>query len=412
MIDAERPRRRSRAGAGTIKLVDPTTLLLRLLRPHSPGDHLAPGLRWIGVSSDVGLRLRVELGGAPMWVDVQPLASVERYAARSRHFAYAYRTEGDRRPLDGAKGKALCQRIAAIAATNEVAVIEALEAEVEASAPPPRVRHVSVSQALEPAGDSLHPHYTLSPYVGCTIGCGYCYAHRQLQPLRRLLRLAPAPWGSYLDIRDNLPEVLAEELRRLKPLPIKLCPIVSDPYQASEARERLTRRTLEVLAAAEAVWPTLLLTRSTLILDDLELLQRHPRIAAGVSLPTVDDSVRRHFEPRAASVDERLDLLARLKRAGVRTHAVVQPILPGPIDKLADALARATDSVTIDVLRGEGEASGVFDAAEVEGCRTRGWQLERALELRAGLERRGVAIWRGELPPYLTVAGLRASGAR
>ncbi len=381
--------------------MDPSELLLRLLRPYGLGDELAPGLRWLGVSSDVGLRLRVELGGAPMWVDVHPLAEVERYAARSRHFAYAYRTEGDRRPLDGAEGEALCERIAAIAGANEVAVLEALDADLAAAPPQPRVRRVSVRQALEPAGDSERPHYTLSPYVGCTIGCGYCYAHRQLQPLRRLLRLAPAPWGSYIDIRTDLPEVLRGELRRLPPRPVKLCPIVSDPYQPIETRERLTRRCLQALASADAIWPTLLLTRSTLILEDLELLQRHPRVAAGVSLPTVDDAVRRHFEPRAASVEERLDLLSRLKGAGVATHAVVQPVLPGPIEALADALARATDSVTIDVLRGEGEAAEDFAAEAVRACRSPQWQLERALELRDGLERRGVAVWRGELPPDL-----------
>ncbi len=383
--------------------VDPNELLLRLLRPFGPGDLLADRVRLLGVSSDVGLRLRVQVEGAPLWIDVQPLAEVERYAARSRSFAFTYRTEGDRRPFDGAKGQALCRRIAAIAEANEVAIMRELRA---LSTDPPsasrsRIRRLRVSQALEPAGDDLRPHYTLSPYVGCTIGCGYCYAHRQLQPLRRLLRLPQAPWGSYIDIRENLPEVLAAELLRLPPRPIKLCPIVSDPYQPIEARERLTRRTLEVIAAAPAVWPTLLLTRSTLLLDDLPLLQRLSRVAAGVSLPTVDDRVRRHFEPRAASVDQRLALLESLKAAGIATHAVVQPILPGSVDELADALARATDSVSIDVLRGEGEATAEFRSATVEQCSDAKWQLARAIELRTALEHRGVAVWRGELPPDL-----------
>ncbi|HGG58188.1 MAG TPA: radical SAM protein, partial [Nannocystis exedens] len=381
--------------------VDPSELLLRLLRPFGLGDLLADRVRWLGVSCDVGLRLRLQVEGAPLWIDVQPLAEVERYAACSRSFAFTYRTEGDRRPFDGAKGQALCRRIAAIAEANEAAMLHDLEVLSTGRASPPRIRRLHVSQALEPAGDDLRPHYTLSPYVGCTIGCGYCYAHRQLKPLRRLLRLPQAPWGSYIDIRDNLPEVLAAELLRLPPRPIKLCPIVSDPYQPIEAQERLTRRTLEVIAAAPAIWPTLLLTRSTLLLDDLSLLQRLSRVAAGVSLPTVDDRVRRHFEPRAASVEQRLALLEDLKAAGIATHAVVQPILPGSVDELADALARATDSVSIDVLRGEGEATAEFRAATVEQCSDAKWQLARALELRTALERRGVAVWRGELPPDL-----------
>ncbi len=381
--------------------VDPSELLLRLLRPFGPGDLIADRVRWLGVSGDVGLRLRVEVDGAPLWIDVQPLAEALRYAARSRSFAFTYRTEGDRRPFDGPKGQALCRRIAAIAEANEAAIMHELEVLSAATPSPDRIRRVRVNQALEPAGDELRPHYTLSPYVGCTIGCGYCYAHRQLKPLRRLLRLAPAPWGSYIDIRENLPEVLAAELVRLPPRPIKLCPIVSDPYQPIESRERLTRRTLEVIAAAPAVWPTLLLTRSALLLDDLSLLQRLSQVAAGVSLPTVDDRVRRHFEPRAASVEQRLALLERLKGAGIATHAVVQPILPGSIEDLADALAGATDSVSIDVLRGEGEASAEFRAATFEGCSDPEWQVTRATLLRKALESRGVVVWRGELPPGL-----------
>lgn len=137
------------------------------------------------------------------------------------------------------------------------------------------------------------------------------------------------------------------------------------------------------------------------MLDDLPLLQRLSQVAAGVSLPTVDDRVRRHFEPRAASVEQRLALLERLKGAGIATHAVVQPILPGSIEDLADALARATDSVSIDVLRGEGEASAEFRAATFERCSDPEWQVARATLLRKALESRGVAVWRGELPPDL-----------
>ena len=81
---------------------------------------------------------------------------------------------------------------------------------------------------------------------------------------------------------------------------------MSDPYQALERRERLTRRCLEVIRDAPAPFPVLVLTRSTLILDDLDLLASLPQAYAGVSLPTVDDEVRRHFEPRAASVPELL----------------------------------------------------------------------------------------------------------
>lgn len=380
--------------------MDPSDLLRGLLRPRAVGEALAPGLRWIGVSSDVGLRLRVELAGEPLWIDVQPLAEARRYAARSRRLAFTYRTEGGRRELDGRAARSACEAIAALASANEDALLGALRADA-VDRPPGRVRRVTVSQALEPAGDADDPFYTLSPYVGCTIGCGYCYAHRQLVPLRRLLGLPEAPWGSYVDVRHNLPEILADELRRLPPAPIKLCPIVSDPYQAIETRERLTRRVLDALAAADAIWPTLVLTRSLLILEDIDRLRALPRAFAGVSLPTVDDAIRQRFEPRAASVAERLTILRRLREAGIPTHVVVQPILPGSQGVLVDHLAELADSVSIDVLRGEGEASAAFAAPEIAACRDDAWQLERAMALRDRLVQRGVAVWPGELPPSL-----------
>ncbi len=86
-----------------------------------------------------------------------------------------------------------------------------------------------------------------------------------------------------------------------------------------------------------------------------------------------------------------------LKAAGATTVVVAQPMLPGPLEPLIDALAELADSVSIDVLRGEVAASGDFDAPGYAPSRTEAWQRERALA--QGLEARGVPIWHGELPP-------------
>jgi DNA repair photolyase len=258
---------------------------------------------------------------------------------------------------------------------------------------------VQVSRLLEQAGVGGVDFYTLSPYVGCVIGCTYCYAQVKVAAMRELMGLAEVPWGSYVDIRTNAPEVLAEELTRLPILPIKFCPVVSDPYQAVERRERRTRRCLEVLRDSDRPWSALLLTRSTMILEDLELLTQIPGLQAGVSIPTIDDEVRAHFEPRAASIEARLDVLKRLKQAGVRSLAVVQPLLRGSVLALADALAECVDSVSIDVLRGELGAAEAFSLPQFNASRDPRWQLERARELAAALEQRGVAVWSSELPP-------------
>jgi DNA repair photolyase len=168
-----------------------------------------------------------------------------------------------------------------------------------------------------------------------------------------------------------------------------------------EGRYRLTRDCLSVIGHASRVWPRLVLTRSKLVMQDAELLASQPATWVGASIPTVDDETRRHFEPRAASIAERLDALTRLRAMGVKTFAVVQPLLPGSLEALADAFATAVTSVSIDVLRGEEQATGDFDDPRYRASRTDAWQQERRAELTALLIARGIPVWSGELPPEL-----------
>src|SRR6185295_15161284 len=108
-------------------------------------------------------------------------------------------------------------------------------------------------------------------------------------------------------------------------------------------------------------WPAMILTRSHLILRDVEILARLAEAWAGISLPTVDDEVRRHFEPRAASIEERLEIFRTMRAAGVHTVGVVQPLMAGSVEALADVLATHVDAVIIDVLREEEGATEDFD---------------------------------------------------
>ncbi|HLM76626.1 MAG TPA: radical SAM protein, partial [Polyangiaceae bacterium] len=195
--------------------------------------------------------------------------------------------------------------------------------------------------------------------------------------------------------------VLSREVSEMPPLPVKFCPIVSDPYHAVEARLGVTRACLIALRDAPSPWPTLVLTRARLVERDADVLAAIPVAFAGASIPTIDDEVRRHFEPRGASIEERLGALRELRRAGVNTFAVVQPILPGSIEELADALAEVISSARVDVLNGVEGAEAEFSDERYAVCRSDAWQMERALMLREMLSARGVQIWEGELPPEL-----------
>lgn len=379
--------------------------LLALMQPLGPGDELEPGLRFTNASTELGLRLSFIVHDRDeVHVEVGPRELGLKFAARTERLSLAYR-DGGADHVDQKLGLQVCQRVAKHIAMRESEVLERLAADAEAVAATEgsaRIREIQGTRLLELAGVPGKRFYTLSPYLGCLIGCRFCYAQSRLDPMRALLRLPQVPWGSYVDARINAPQLLEKELRELPRHVIKFCPIVSDPYQAVEKRYQLTRGCLEVIAAADDPPPTLIMTRSTLMLRDLDVLQRIPQAWVGASIPTLDDDVRAHFEPRAASVPERLAMLREFKRAGVQRCVVVQPMLPGDPIALADALADVVESVSIGVLRGELGADKDFADPRFVHAREEEWQREAAFALRDALIERGVDVWVSELPPQLS----------
>ena len=118
----------------------------------------------------------------------------------------------------------------------------------------------------------------------------------------------------------------------------------TDPYQRCEGRYRLTRGIVEVLG--EARNPFSILTKSTLILRDLDVLAdaaRRTSVQTAFSVGTVDDEVWKLSEPGTPHPRRRLEALVRLREAGVPAGVLAAPILPGLSDSPAqlDALARA-----------------------------------------------------------------------
>jgi DNA repair photolyase len=387
--------------------VDLDHYLLALIAPLGVGDEVMEGARIAALSTELGLRITVGIGGREVHLEITRIEDGGAFAARTDRFLFRYRSSGGRDAVDPALGLALCRAVAARVARREDVVLSAIEREAasaqESEDSGARVRQVRVSSVLVPAGVPGERYHTLSPYVGCLVGCRFCYAQSRVAEGRRLAHLPEAPWGSYVDVRVNAPDVLAGELERSPAWPIKFCPIVSDPYQAVERRFGVMRACLEVLGAATRPRPVFVLTRSRLIERDLDVIAALPRAFVGISIPTIDDEVRRHFEPRGASIPERLAILETFARAGIDTFAVVQPILPGSIPRLVAELARLVRSVSIDVLRGTFGAAGDFADPRYEHARDAEWQRARAEEIAADFGVRGVQVWSGELPPGIAV---------
>ena len=184
--------------------------------------------------------------------------------------------------------------------------------------------------------------YTANLYKGCTHGCVYCYAPSLTHDERR--------WGSYVDVKVNAPEIMARELRGLRKDQVFLSS-ASDPYQPAEARYCLTRRCLKKLLMAG--FPVSILTRSPLVLRDLDLLVRFNWIRVGVSITTVP---AKQFEPGVPPLERRIETLKRLGKAGIRTWVSLAPVIPGlmmvDLDNLFEKLSDADVSfVSFGLLR-------------------------------------------------------------
>ena len=181
------------------------------------------------------------------------------------------------------------------------------------------VREILCKSILSPCRISDIP-YSVNPYVGCQHGCAYCYARFMLK-----YHPHPEPWGTFVDAKTNAPKILAEQLGRVKPK-LVLLSSVTDPYQPIEAKLQLTRRCLEQLL--DFNFPVSILTKSSLVTRDIDLFKQFPSREVGLTITTLDEEVRKNFEPMASPIEERLKALATLKESSVPTYAFLGPILP------------------------------------------------------------------------------------
>ncbi len=181
--------------------------------------------------------------------------------------------------------------------------------------------------------------YTVNPYVGCQHRCTYCYA-------RFMKRFTGhrEPWGEFVDVKINAPDLLCKEINRKPPGRVWISG-VCDPYQPIEKKYELTRKCLEVLVGCG--WPITVQTKSPLVLRDIDLFRRVANIEVGLSVTTADDDIRELFEPNAPSIEERIRALGELHNAGIRTYAMIAPMLPGA-EELAAQLTGRVDYVLID----------------------------------------------------------------
>lgn len=225
---------------------------------------------------------------------------------------------------------------------------------------PIRARSVITRNQSPDVGFNL----SVNPYQGCEHGCLYCFA----RPTHAYHDLSPGlDFETRILAKTNAVDVLRKELSapsyRCEPIAIG---INTDAYQPAERELKITRGLLET--CLEFRQPVVLITKSRLILRDLDLLASLAAlnlVRTAVSVTTLDNELKRRLEPRTAGPAARLHVIQTLSDAGVPVGAMVAPVIPRindhEIERILAAVAeRGARSASYVLLRLPREVEPLF----------------------------------------------------
>ena len=188
---------------------------------------------------------------------------------------------------------------------------------------------------------------SINPYQGCEHGCVYCYA----RPSHSYLDLSPGlDFETQIFYKPNaVTQLLGEWEKRnyvCKPITIGAN---TDPYQPAEKTLEITRQLLEVFL--EHRHPVTLITKSNLISRDVDLLARLAELnlcSVAISLPTMNDELKRAMEPRVPSANARLKAMTLLSSNGIPVSSLVAPIIPALNDNEIESILEAVAGTGAD----------------------------------------------------------------
>lgn len=178
--------------------------------------------------------------------------------------------------------------------------------------------------------------YQIDTYIGCEHYCYYCY----------VLGQAETDWTKEVLIHDGLATRLEQEIRDISPQTIYMG-YHADPYQPCEEEWKQTRNVLELLC--NSGFSVSILTKSDLVVRDIDLLSKMKDAAVSVSVAFNEDKDRERFEAKTITTEKRIEALAKLKQSGIKTGAMVCPIIPFITDvkQLLEGLATVADRIWV-----------------------------------------------------------------
>ena len=220
------------------------------------------------------------------------------------------------------------------------------------------IEEIRASKALTKSGIPL-TDFTVNPYVGCTIGCKYCFAR-----FIGSFKYCHGRWGRDVQVRKNIVSLLRKEITS-HPKRAVFLSTACDPYQHIEEKYEITREILRILISHRI--PVLVMSKSALVRRDIDLLRASEGEARVLITVTTDiDDVRKILEPGSSSFEERLETIDMLIANGIEVGAFVGPVLPMNATRVAFELSKRVEEVQIDPMNYTFQIRGIY--------REFGWQ--------------------------------------
>lgn len=173
--------------------------------------------------------------------------------------------------------------------------------------------------------------WVINQYIGCQHACLYCYAKFVCRWYNY------GKWGSWVVVKENLPELVKKENVKGK----VYMSSISDPYQPIEKKLELTR---DVLKNMKKTIKLGILTKSDLVLRDIDVFREFKDIEVGLTINDFEGSMKKEVEPFSPSNEKRVDALKILHENGIKNYAFISPIIPNLTD--VKKLIKETKSFT------------------------------------------------------------------
>ncbi len=163
--------------------------------------------------------------------------------------------------------------------------------------------------------------YYFNIYRGCMHGCIYCDTRSECYHID--------DFDDKIEVKINAIELLRKELSRKRKKETVGFGSSSDPYIPIEKKYELTKQALELVY--ELRFPLFLLTKNSLVLRDVEIIQKISKqnyACVAFTITTADDDLAKKIEPNASPPSERFMAISILAALGINVGIVMMPILP------------------------------------------------------------------------------------